>query len=47
MVMDVANTAVARGKVYLARQRGETIPAGWAIDADGAPTTDPAAAIAG
>ena len=47
MVMDIANTAVARGKVYLARQRGETIPAGWAIDADGAPTTDPAAAIAG
>jgi len=47
MVMDVANTAVARGKVYLARQRGEMIPAGWAIDADGAPTTDPAAAIAG
>jgi LDH2 family malate/lactate/ureidoglycolate dehydrogenase len=47
MVMDIANTAVARGKVYLARQRGEPIPSGWAIDADGAPTTDPAAAIAG
>jgi LDH2 family malate/lactate/ureidoglycolate dehydrogenase len=47
MVMDIANTAVARGKVYLARQRGEPIPAGWAIDAGGAPTTDPAAAIAG
>jgi LDH2 family malate/lactate/ureidoglycolate dehydrogenase len=47
MVMDLANTAVARGKVYLARQRGESIPAGWALDADGAPTTDPGAAIAG
>jgi LDH2 family malate/lactate/ureidoglycolate dehydrogenase len=47
VVMDIANTAVARGKVYVARQRGEAIPAGWAIDADGAPTTDPAAAIAG
>jgi LDH2 family malate/lactate/ureidoglycolate dehydrogenase len=47
MVMDIANTAVARGKVYLARQRGDPIPPGWAIDADGAPTTDPAAAIAG
>jgi LDH2 family malate/lactate/ureidoglycolate dehydrogenase len=47
MVMDIANTAVARGKVYLARQRGEPIQAGWANDADGAPTTDPAAAIAG
>jgi len=47
MVMDIANTAVARGKVYLAKQRGEPIPSGWAIDADGLPTTDPAAAIAG
>jgi LDH2 family malate/lactate/ureidoglycolate dehydrogenase len=47
LVMDIANTAVARGKVYLARQRGEPIPAGWAIDADGAPTTDPVAAIGG
>jgi LDH2 family malate/lactate/ureidoglycolate dehydrogenase len=47
MVMDIANTAVARGKVYLAKQREQPIPPGWAIDADGAPTTDPAAAIAG
>jgi LDH2 family malate/lactate/ureidoglycolate dehydrogenase len=47
VVMDIANTAVARGKVYLARQRGEQIPPGWAIDSDGVPTTDPAAAING
>src|SRR5229473_98470 len=47
MVLDIANTVVARGKVYLARQRGEPIPPGWAIDAAGAPTTDAAAAIAG
>jgi LDH2 family malate/lactate/ureidoglycolate dehydrogenase len=47
VVMDIANTAVARGKVYLAKQRGEPIPPGWAIDADGVPTTDPTAAIAG
>lgn len=47
MVMDIANTAVARGKVYLARQRGEPIPSGWALDAAGEPTTDPAAALAG
>jgi LDH2 family malate/lactate/ureidoglycolate dehydrogenase len=47
-VMDIANTAVARGKIYLAQQRGEsTIPEGWALDADGKPTTDPAAAISG
>ena len=47
LVLDIANTAVARGKIYLARQRGEAIPPGWALDAQGVPTTDPAAAIAG
>jgi LDH2 family malate/lactate/ureidoglycolate dehydrogenase len=46
-VMDIANTAVARGKVYLARQKGAAIPEGWAIDAAGEPTTDPVAALAG
>ena len=46
-VIDIANTAVARGKVYLARERGEQIPEGWAADAAGAPTTDPGDAIAG
>ena len=47
LVLDIANTAVARGKIYLARQRNETIPAGWAVDARGVPTTDPEAALAG
>ena len=47
VVMDLANTAVARGKVYLAAERGEAIPEGWAAAADGTPTTDPAEAIAG
>lgn len=47
VVMDLANTAVARGKVYLAAERGDQIPAGWAAAADGTPTTDPAEAIAG
>ncbi|WP_299625936.1 Ldh family oxidoreductase [Pelagibius sp.] len=47
MLLDIANTAVARGKLYLARQRGETIPEGWAIDAEGRATIDPAAGIAG
>lgn len=47
LVLDVANTVVARGKIYLARQRGERIPLGWAIDADGRPTTDPVKALAG
>ena len=47
MMLDIANTGVARGKIYLARQKGLPIPEGWAITADGAPTTDPAAAIEG
>lgn len=47
VVMDLANTAVARGKVYLAAERGEEVPEGWAAAVDGTPTTDPAEAIAG
>lgn len=47
MMLDIANTAVARGKLYLAKQRGENIPKTWAIDAEGNATTDPAAGIAG
>lgn len=47
MVLDIANTAVARGKLYLAKQRNETIPDSWAIDAEGNATIDPAAGIAG
>ena len=47
MVLDIANTGVARGKIYLAKQKGQAIPEGWALDAAGSPTTDPAAAIDG
>jgi LDH2 family malate/lactate/ureidoglycolate dehydrogenase len=47
VVLDIANTAVARGKLYLAKQRGEEIPVGWAMTAAGAPTTDPVEGIAG
>ena len=47
VVMDLANTAVARGKVYLAAERGTEIPEGWAADAEGNPTTDPRRAIEG
>lgn len=46
-VVDMANTGVARGKIYLARNKQESIPQGWALTADGAPTTDPQAAIDG
>ncbi|MBA5690663.1 Ldh family oxidoreductase [Rugamonas apoptosis] len=46
-VMDIANTSVARGKIYLAAERGEEIPALWAADANGVPTTNAQAAIDG
>ncbi len=46
-VMDIANTAVARGKIYLAAERGQDIPAGWATDANGLPTTKAQDAIHG
>jgi len=47
LVMDMANTGVARGKIYLARNKRARIPLGWAITAEGEPTTDPQAAIDG
>ncbi len=47
IVLDIANTGVARGKVYAAKDRGQQLPDGWAIDIDGLPTNDPQAAIDG
>ena len=47
VAVDIANTAVARGKIYLAKNRGEPIPETWALTADGAPTTDPAEGVLG
>lgn len=47
VVIDMALSRVARGPIVAARQKGQAIPDGWALDADGKPTTDPAAALAG
>jgi (2R)-3-sulfolactate dehydrogenase (NADP+) len=47
LVIDVSLSKVARGKVMLAAQRGEPIPGDWALDAEGQPTTDPQAGLAG
>lgn len=47
MVLDMATSEAARGKIRLAASRGESIPLGWALDASGNPTTDPAAALQG
>ena len=47
VVVDLALSQVARGKILTASQRGEPIPEGWANDADGQPTTDASAALSG
>jgi len=47
LVIDMALTLVARSKIVAAQKAGQPIPADWATDADGQPTTDPAAALAG
>jgi ureidoglycolate dehydrogenase (NAD+) len=47
VVLDMATSVVAHGKIKAAMDRGEPIPADWAVDADGRPTTDPARALAG
>ena len=47
IVVDLSLSKVARGRILAAKQRGESLPDGWAFDADGQPTTDPEAALAG
>lgn len=42
VVIDMATTAAAYGKVEMAMRQGEPIPAGWAIDQEGHGTIDPA-----
>ena len=47
LVIDLSLSQVARGKVMLAQKAGKPIPEGWALDGEGNPTTDAAAAMAG
>lgn len=47
LVIDLAMSVAARGKIVAAQKDGTAIPADWAIDAAGQPTTDPNAALAG
>ncbi|GAB4363437.1 MAG: Ldh family oxidoreductase [Kiloniellaceae bacterium] len=46
-LLDMAMSVAARGKIRKALAEGAPIPEGWAVDAAGKPTTDPAAALAG
>ncbi|MCC1492603.1 Ldh family oxidoreductase [Cognatishimia sp. F0-27] len=47
LVIDLSLSVVARGKVMNAHKAGADIPEGWALDAEGRPTTDPKAALDG
>jgi LDH2 family malate/lactate/ureidoglycolate dehydrogenase len=47
IVLDMASSVVARGKIRLAVKKGEEIPLDWALDAQGLPTRDPNAAMKG
>jgi (2R)-3-sulfolactate dehydrogenase (NADP+) len=47
IVVDLALSQVARGKILTASQKGEPIPAGWAVDEHGSPTTDAKLALKG
>lgn len=47
VIVDMSSSVVARGKIILADKLGTPIPPGWAIDENGAETTDPAAALRG
>jgi (2R)-3-sulfolactate dehydrogenase (NADP+) len=47
LMIDLSLSEVARGKLMVAAKQGRAIPAGWALDAAGQPTTDPKAGLSG
>lgn len=47
LMVDLSLSEVARGKVMVAAKNGQPIPPGWALDANGEPTTDAQAALKG
>lgn len=47
IVIDLATSSVARGGIMKAAANDQPIPEGWALDADGNPTTDAKAALKG
>lgn len=46
LVLDFSTSATAEGKVRVKKIAGESVPAGWLLDSDGRPTTDPNALYA-
>ena len=47
LLIDQSSSATAYVNIRKAAERGDAIPEGWALDADGQPTTDPKAAVSG
>jgi (2R)-3-sulfolactate dehydrogenase (NADP+) len=47
LMIDLSLSEVARGKLMVAAKQGKPIPAGWALDRHGQPTTDPQAGLEG
>lgn len=47
LLVDLSLSEVARGKLMVAAKEGRSIPLGWALDANGEPTTDPKAGMDG
>jgi ureidoglycolate dehydrogenase (NAD+) len=47
VLLDMALSTVAGGKLWAAMKLGKTVPADWSVDSDGKPTTDPSALFAG
>jgi (2R)-3-sulfolactate dehydrogenase (NADP+) len=47
IIVDLSLTEVVRGKIMLYAKEGRPLPAGWALDKDGNPTTDAQAALTG
>lgn len=46
-VLDMSTSAVPKAQIRRALEAGDTLEPGWALDSEGSPTTDPAAALAG
>lgn len=47
IVLDIASSATARGKIIIAEHHGQSIPPGWAVDDRGRETTDASEALRG
>jgi len=47
LLLDMAQSVSSRGRIKVFEQEGRELPPGWAVDSEGRPTQDPAAALAG